>query len=396
MKSNGEKRRIINYVVDVILLFAIILLIVTGIIKYPPIQQLLSINPANMPYLEISTIHDLSGLVMLFFGIVHILLHLPWLRKTTKSIAKRGPRIIIVVLVLVFVCTAVVSIAYLSWNDENEKAVEDRQLESVSEEILRIETVGDFSFEPAEISTMRGDLFDDEQFSIFDIAVYLDRTGVIDMKYHFNETIDSYVIDSINGIKGWWYKVNGGEAYLNEGIFIDRFAYDDQYTYELVSIEENELYDIYGKSDEVVQEDVDDEIIALAEDTIRQLVEGGISDETIEELSGAGFKRELIDLLKAASQVTIPTYEDGVYTGVANGHNGDISVEVTIHEGRILYIEVTNHKETAPYLEEVFRSIPFTILKKQTTSDVDTVSGATESSKGLLAAIDVALSKAVK
>lgn len=106
-------------------------------------------------------------------------------------------------------------------------------------------------------------------------------------------------------------------------------------------------------------------------------------------------RSNIIDLLKTV-HTDYPAYNDGVYTGVADAHNGDITAEVTIYDGRILYVEVVVQKETAPYLEEVFKSIPFNILKNQTTADIDTVSGATQSSEGLLAAVDNALSQAAK
>lgn len=90
MIIKGKKRKTVNYFVDLILFLAIILLCVTGIIKYPPIQSVLSINIIDIPYAAISVIHDISGLVMLFFGTIHIILHFEWMWKTTKTIVKCG------------------------------------------------------------------------------------------------------------------------------------------------------------------------------------------------------------------------------------------------------------------------------------------------------------------
>lgn len=40
------------------------------------------------------------------------------------------------------------------------------------------------------------------------------------------------------------------------------------------------------------------------------------------------------------------TYNEGTYTAVTPGHNGDITVEVTFDQNSITDIKVTDHKET--------------------------------------------------
>lgn len=87
-------------------------------------------------------------------------------------------------------------------------------------------------------------------------------------------------------------------------------------------------------------------------------------------------------------------FKDGIYTGKGDAHNGSIVAEVTIHEGKIIYIEAIEHSETAPLLEEVFKSIPLEVLREQSSQDIDAVSGATEASNGYIQAIEEALSKA--
>jgi uncharacterized protein with FMN-binding domain len=84
---------------------------------------------------------------------------------------------------------------------------------------------------------------------------------------------------------------------------------------------------------------------------------------------------------------------DGVYTGKGTGYAGYIKVQVRIKSHRMTSIKVTeNEADDEPYLEKAKRVIKY-MLKKQST-DVDTVSGCTFSSNGIIEAVDDAISKA--
>lgn len=86
-------------------------------------------------------------------------------------------------------------------------------------------------------------------------------------------------------------------------------------------------------------------------------------------------------------------WKDGVYTGSARGYGGNIDVRVTIAHGKIKAVEVLSHKgETSQFYEKA-KGVVAGILKNQTT-DVDVVSGATYSSRGIINAVVQALQKA--
>ena len=76
-------------------------------------------------------------------------------------------------------------------------------------------------------------------------------------------------------------------------------------------------------------------------------------------------------------------YKDGIYYGTGEGYMGDITVAVVIQNKTVTSILVT---ETDGDGEE--------FVKKQSTRKIDTVSGATYSSKGILEAIKDALNHA--
>jgi uncharacterized protein with FMN-binding domain len=89
------------------------------------------------------------------------------------------------------------------------------------------------------------------------------------------------------------------------------------------------------------------------------------------------------------------TLKDGVYTGAAEGFGPNLTVEVTVKEGRVTNVAIVSHNEEKPrYYEYPMEVIPQEIVDSQTT-DVDLVSGATFTSTGIVNAVRDALQGAV-
>ncbi len=89
---------------------------------------------------------------------------------------------------------------------------------------------------------------------------------------------------------------------------------------------------------------------------------------------------------------TANTYKDGIYEGTGTGFGGEMKAQVTIREGKIAAIEILENKDGSSYMEKASALID-TILSTQSTN-VDTVSGASYSSAGIIQAVRNALSKA--
>ena len=86
-------------------------------------------------------------------------------------------------------------------------------------------------------------------------------------------------------------------------------------------------------------------------------------------------------------------YKDGAYTGDGEGFGGNIQVQITIADDTLTDIQVVSaEKEDSAYLSQG-KAVIDRILEAQST-DVDTVSGATFSSTGILMAVEDALGKA--
>ena len=100
-------------------------------------------------------------------------------------------------------------------------------------------------------------------------------------------------------------------------------------------------------------------------------------------------------LIMALSVLPALAATSGTYTGEGTGNNTEvkIAVEVTFADDAITEINVVSHEETPGISDPAFATIPDAVIAAQSLA-VDTVSGATNTSKGLLAAIEDAAVKA--
>lgn len=87
-------------------------------------------------------------------------------------------------------------------------------------------------------------------------------------------------------------------------------------------------------------------------------------------------------------------YKDGTYTGTGTGFKGGTTkISVTVKNGKITNIKTISMEDTPRYYEYVENVLPDEIISAQSTS-VDTVSGATFTSRGIIEAVENALSQA--
>ena len=75
------------------------------------------------------------------------------------------------------------------------------------------------------------------------------------------------------------------------------------------------------------------------------------------------------------------------------GYSGQVNITLTIKDGKITEVTNTN-SDTRSFFNKAWRSIQPKILEKQSTEGIDTVSGATFSSMGILDASKIALEQA--
>ena len=86
-------------------------------------------------------------------------------------------------------------------------------------------------------------------------------------------------------------------------------------------------------------------------------------------------------------------FTPGTYTGAGEGRADAITVEVTFAADRIEDIKVVDHEETVFISDVALQDLPARIVEMQSTG-VDTVTGATLSSMGVIAAVEDAAQQA--
>lgn len=120
---------------------------------------------------------------------------------------------------------------------------------------------------------------------------------------------------------------------------------------------------------------------------------------SIEEVD---MKKSLILILTALLAVVGPAgtafaqeagLKDGVYTAVGQGKDGPITVETTVTSSKIAAVRVVSQRETAGVSDAALVRIPQAVVAGQTL-EVDAVTGATYTGKGILEAVEKAILQA--
>ena len=135
-------------------------------------------------------------------------------------------------------------------------------------------------------------------------------------------------------------------------------------------------------------------IIQAVRDALSQAAVNGTSDGTQDNNSNNSNNNSSSDDNNSTVTGTVP-YKEGIYYGTADGYSGDVSVAVVIQEKTIKAILITENSDDEAFFNRAM-DIVKKVIRTQKTDDVDTVSGATYSSKGLLNAIKNALKQAEK
>jgi hypothetical protein len=118
---------------------------------------------------------------------------------------------------------------------------------------VNIEGTGSFSFNPSEVETTRPDIFKPGYFSLFDVLVHLSDRGEIELDYYFDDSLNTHVIEQLNGHNYWWYSAYYDGGWTERSVFrMDHYPYKDKTTLNFVKVTEDYLEEVYKTySDEV-------------------------------------------------------------------------------------------------------------------------------------------------
>jgi len=112
---------------------------------------------------------------------------------------------------------------------------------------IEIEGLGAFTFDPLDIQTTRPDIFAAGHFSVFDVVAHLGNKDWFTLDYHYKESLDTHVIDELDGRMNWWYRAyySGGWSEIN-AYRMDMLPYKDGMTIKLNTQPEEYMGRIYN------------------------------------------------------------------------------------------------------------------------------------------------------
>ncbi len=162
--------------------------------------------------------------------------------------------------------------------------------------------VGEFSFDPQAIHTLRPDIFQPGSFSLFDVLVHLNATGAFEMNYHWAEDMNTHVIDTINGLEDWWYVAFYDGGWSEDNIYrMDHYPYKDKMTIRVMQIERDRIESVY----EVYREEV-----------LRRAQNGGKVVIPRVTIAGQSETLRFENVLVEPHNLRNDTFRDGVVTGI--------------------------------------------------------------------------------
>jgi len=134
-------------------------------------------------------------------------------------------------------------------------------------------------------------------------------------------------------------------------------------------------------------------IISLAGNSILGYTEPKVNHPVVtKEVSAETSETDKNEKAKKVSggSLDLSKIEDGTYEGSGTGFHGTIKVSVTVKDHKITAIDVLSSSDDASFFQRAKTGVIANILSAQSLN-VDVVSGATYSSKGIIAAVKNAL-----
>lgn len=131
----------------------------------------------------------------------------------------------------------------------------------------------------------------------------------------------------------------------------------------------------------------------IADPAIETLTQNILASQNpnVDVVSGATYtSKAIIAAVEQAISKASSSFTDGVHVGTAEGFGGPLKVEVTVEKGSITKVVVLENDETPFIAKDALVKIPEAIVAAQSW-EVDILSGATVTSKAIMAAVEAAL-----
>jgi hypothetical protein len=160
----------------------------------------------------------------------------------------------------------------------------------------------DMGFDPAEVETIRPDIFEPGAFSMFDLLVHMNSTGRLDLEYHFDESMNTHVIDSANGVENMWYNARYDGGWHEDNVFrMDHYPWKEGSKLGLIQISQGRIDEIYSTfRAEVDRLQMNDGYVVLPEVSFR----------------GRSFTETFTNVTVTAHNLRSDIFQEGVITGI--------------------------------------------------------------------------------
>ena len=112
-----------------------------------------------------------------------------------------------------------------------------------------------------------------------------------------------------------------------------------------------------------------------------------------EEKKAQDLEREYARMVEEA-QESSSGLKDGIWKATGQGFGGDITLQVSIKDHKITRVEILSAQGEDPEYLSMAETLLSEIVDAQTADGLDTITGATFSSRGILAAAEQALEEA--
>jgi succinate dehydrogenase/fumarate reductase cytochrome b subunit len=160
----------------------------------------------------------------------------------------------------------------------------------------------DFVFDPEEITTVRPDIFRPGSFSLFDVLVYFDTNGDVDLEYHFDDSMNTHVIDSLNGEPYWWYFVEYSGGWGEANVYrMDHYQWKHGTKLRFTTTKKDRLDGIYASYREEVQ---------------RLASNNGVTIMPEVNIHGISYDYNFYDIAVTPHNIRNDTFQDGVLTAI--------------------------------------------------------------------------------
>jgi hypothetical protein len=146
---------------------------------------------------------------------------------------------------VLLVVTLIVVTSFGAWSAYHITPSTESPADTVPIQVGRV-TIGaqEYTFNPADVQTLRPDVFQSHYFSLFDVVVHVARQEAIPLEYHFDATLNTHILDQLQGDRYWWYYAYYSGGWVETNVFRpDHYPWKDGTTLTYYTLRDGALLD---------------------------------------------------------------------------------------------------------------------------------------------------------